>query len=353
MRMRRPGRSAFEVIVEDITERHRLQEQLRQAQKMEAVGRLAGGVAHDFNNMLTAILGYSELLTEQIGPDKPIGRDLRAIATAAERAAALTRQLLAFSRKQVLSMTPLNLTRVVRDTEAMLRRLIGEQITINTELAEDLDASDTGVGMTREVQTRIFEPFFTTKGPGRGTGLGLAAVYGIVKQLGGYVSVESAPECGSVFRIYLPKTDQPAHAPPAATASVSPVGAETILLVEDEDGVRSFIKIALQRFGYRVVEAASAPAALALLEGMDAPVHLLLTDVVLPGMDGRELAAHVTRARPGVQVLFMSGYTDRMRTADGYLEPGVHLLEKPFTAETLLKKTRQVLEHNDLSECRR
>jgi len=406
------GRSAFEVIVEDITERHRLQEQLRQAQKMEAVGRLAGGVAHDFNNMLTAILGYSELLTEQIGPDKPIGRDLRAIATAAERAAALTRQLLAFSRKQVLSMTPLNLTRVVRDTEAMLRRLIGEQITINTELAEDLDAvmadgtqldqvlinlvvnardamprggvvtietrnatldedfvsthqgatagsyamlsvSDTGVGMTREVQTRIFEPFFTTKGPGRGTGLGLAAVYGIVKQLGGYVSVESAPECGSVFRIYLPKTDQPAHAPPAATASVSPVGAETILLVEDEDGVRSFIKIALQRFGYRVVEAASAPAALALLEGMDAPVHLLLTDVVLPGMDGRELAAHVTRARPGVQVLFMSGYTDRMRTADGYLEPGVHLLEKPFTAETLLKKTRQVLEHNDLSECRR
>jgi two-component system cell cycle sensor histidine kinase/response regulator CckA len=396
------GRSAFEVIVEDITERHRLQEQLRQAQKMEAVGQLAGGVAHDFNNMLTAILGYSELLTEQIGPDKPIGQDLRAIVTAAERAAALTRQLLAFSRKQVLAMTPLDLTRVVRDVEPMLRRLIGEQIVIKTVLADDLDAvmadatqldqvlmnlavnardamprggvvtietrnaeldqryvlthtgaragayamlsvGDSGIGMSREVQAKIFEPFFTTKERGRGTGLGLAAVYGIVKQLGGYVSVESEPERGSTFKIYLPRTNQPAAVKSTPAPVVSPVGAESILLVEDEDDVRSFIKIALQRFGYQVVEAASAPDALTHLEALDRPIHLLLTDVVLPGMDGRELAARVTRERPDVQILFMSGYTDRMRTTDGYLEPGVHLLEKPFTAETLLKKTRQIL----------
>jgi two-component system cell cycle sensor histidine kinase/response regulator CckA len=398
------NQSALEVIVEDITERHRLQEQLRQAQKMEAVGQLAGGVAHDFNNMLTAILGYSELLTEQIGPDKPIGRDLRAIVTAAERAAALTRQLLAFSRKQVLAVIPLNLTRVVRDVEPMLRRLIGEHITIKTELSTDLDAvmadatqldqvlmnlavnardamprggsltiatrnatfddryavthpgakagdyamlsvSDTGMGMSSEIQARIFEPFFTTKGRGRGTGLGLAAVYGIVKQLSGYVAVESEPGEGTTFRIYLPRTDQPAYVPPEPVAAAAPVGAETVLLVEDEDGVRSFIKVALQRFGYRVVEAASAQAALSLLAGLDTPVQLLLTDVVLPGMDGRELAAQVTRDQPGVQVLFMSGYTDRMRSTDGYLEPGVHLLEKPFTAEALLTKTRQILGH--------
>jgi signal transduction histidine kinase/ActR/RegA family two-component response regulator len=396
------GGTIGEVIAENITEQHRLQEQLRQAQKMEAIGHLAGGIAHDFNNLLTVILGYSELLTEQIGPDKPIGRDLREIMDAAQRAAALTRQLLAFSRKQVLAMTALDLNEVVRHVETLLHRLLGEPITIQTVLADELypvmaDATqleqvlinlavnardampqggvlsietcnaeldlpytwthpgaklgsyarlsvrDTGTGMTSEVQARIFEPFFTTKERGRGTGLGLAAVYGIVKQLGGYVGVESESGRGTTFQIYLPMTHQAAQATTVPAVVASPVGRETILLVEDESSVREFTKVALQRFGYRVVDVPSAEAALTLLADSDAPIHLLLTDVILQGMDGRELAVRVTRDRPHVQVLFMSGYMDRMGTAEGFLEPDVQLLAKPFTAQALLTKTRQLL----------
>jgi PAS domain S-box-containing protein len=398
-----PSRILFEVIVEDITEQHRLYEQLQQARKMEAIGQLAGGVAHDFNNMLTAILGYSEMLTEQMGPDKPIGRDLLEIKNAAERAAALTRQLLAFGRKQVLTMRSVNLSEIVQTVEPMLRRLIGERVTITTDLAADLasvtadaaqlehvlvnlavnarDAmpeggvvtfvtrnveldeaytarhpgatagsyamvrvSDTGIGMSSDVQAQIFEPFFTTKERGRGTGLGLAAVYGTVKQFGGYIEVESEVGRGTTFTIYLGKTGRAVQTKRAAAPSSAPVGDETILLVEDESGVRAFVKTALQRFGYHVVEADSAEAALRLLELYDAPIHLLLTDVGLPGMDGRELAARITLGRPDVHVLFMSGYAPGLSAGLSALDEQVHLLEKPFTALTLLTKTRESLD---------
>jgi PAS domain S-box-containing protein len=391
-----------EVIVEDITEQHRLHEQLRQAQKMEAIGQLAGGVAHDFNNMLTAILGYSELLTEQIGPDKPIGQDLREIKAAAERAAALTKQLLAFSRKQVFSLVAVDVTDVVRTIKPMLQRLLGERITITTALVDDLasvmadyaqlehllinlsvnardampeggaltfttanvtldatfardhpgavigpyvmvSVADTGTGMSSDVQARIFEPFFTTKETGRGTGLGLAAVYGTVKQLGGYIEVESHLGRGTTFSVYLPKGTRTAQIPRVAPTVSTHVGHETILLVEDESGVRSFVKMALQRFGYRVIEADSAEAALTLLKEHAAPLHLLLTDVVLPGMDGAQLATHVTRERPDARVLFMSGYARTLGSIEGGLDPSINLLEKPFTADALLTRTRELL----------
>jgi PAS domain S-box-containing protein len=386
----------------DVTDKKLLEAQFLRAQKMEALGMLAGGVAHDFNNLLTSILGFSELLTEQIGPDKPIGRDLREIMNAAQRGAALTRQLLAFSRKHVLAVTALDLNQVVRNLETMLHRLLGEHITIKTALADplrpvmadatqleqvlmnlcvnardamaqggiltietrnaDLDVQfaathpgatpgsyallcvgDTGIGMSSEIQARIFEPFFTTKERGRGTGLGLAAVYGIVKQLDGYVGVETAPGHGTTFQIYLPETDRAIQAPIVQRAAGSPVGTETILVVEDEDGVRAFIRLVLQRFGYRVLEAPDAEAALTLLDEEKGPIHLLLTDVILPKMHGKELALRATRDHSEIQVLFMSGYPDGMDSAGGGLEPGVQLLEKPFTAQALLVRIRQLL----------
>ena len=392
-----------EVIVEDITEQHRLHAQLRQAQKMEAIGQLAGGVAHDFNNMLTAILGYSEMLSEQIGPDKPIGQDLRQITAAAQRAAALTKQLLAFSRTQVCSTVAVDLTHIVRTIRPMLQRLLGARITISTALADDLvsvladvaqlehllinlsvnardampdggllsfttanvtldatfardrpgaisgyyamvSVADTGIGMPADVQARIFEPFFTTKESGYGTGLGLAAVYGTVKQLGGYIDVDSVLGRGTTFSVYLPRTTGRAQIPRAAPPVSTQVGNETILVVEDESGVRAFVKAALQRFGYHVIEAETAESALALLERCTEPVHLLLTDLVLPRMDGAQLAMHVTRERSQTRVLFMSGYPRGLTSREGGLDPGIQLLEKPFTAHALLSKTRQVLD---------
>jgi two-component system cell cycle sensor histidine kinase/response regulator CckA len=392
--------SVFEVVVEDVTEQRRVQDELRQAQKMEAIGQLAGGVAHDFNNMLTAILGYAELLTEQIGPDKPIGNDLREIMAAAERAATLTRQLLAFSRKQVLALAPVDLSVVVRNLQPMLRRVLAGPVKIETVLAEDLgpvladtsqlehllvnlcvnarDAmptggtltiatgnairdpdpggeggptpvatlrvTDTGTGMTPEVKGRIFEPFFTTKERGHGTGLGLAAVYGTVRQLGGRIEVETELGRGSTFTISLPKTGQPVRASSVAATAGQAVGHETILLVEDEPSVRAFAKIALQRFGYHIVEADSAETALRLQPHIEGPVHLLLTDIVLPGIDGRELALRLTRTHPDTRVLFMSGYAAALIGPSGLLMPGAQLLEKPFTAHTLLAKTRLVLD---------
>jgi two-component system cell cycle sensor histidine kinase/response regulator CckA len=392
----------FEVIVEDVTEQHRLHEQLRQSQKMEAIGQLAGGVAHDFNNMLTAILGYSELLQEQIGPDKPIGRDLREIQAAAERAAGLTRQLLAFSRKQVLAMTAVNLSDVVRRVEPMLRRLLGERITIVTELADDLGAvtadvsqlehllinlavnardamphggelrfatgsvaldaafaeqhpgatpgsynavrvTDTGTGMAADVKAQIFEPFFTTKERGHGTGLGLAAVYGTVQQFGGYIDVESEVGQGTTFTICLPRVESVVAQVSADRAVSSPVGHETILLVEDESSVRAFAKITLQRFGYRVVEADSAERALEVLESLR-EVHLLLTDVVLPRMDGPELAELVRHRRPATRVLLMSGYAAGFESSMASGQWSTRFLAKPFTGQALLTKTREALD---------
>jgi two-component system cell cycle sensor histidine kinase/response regulator CckA len=424
-------RLVVEVFVEDVTERHRLEAQLRQAQKMEAIGQLAGGVAHDFNNMLTAILGYTALLTDQIGPEEPIGQDLREISGAAQRAAALTKQLLAFSRQQTTPISALDVTKAVQNIDALLRRLIGEQIRIKTALADDLHSamaetslldqmlinlcvnardampeggtltiearnveidqkadgrlpeaksgsfvrlsvSDTGTGMSPEVRARIFEPFFTTKERGRGTGLGLAAVYGTVKQLGGFITVDSAPGCGSTFHLHLPKADGSLEAPLAELSkTTNTAGNETVLLVEDEDSVRSFVKLSLKRHGYRVIDAHSGERALTLLESNGAGVQVLLTDLILPGIDGRELAARITRKRPHVRVLYMSGYMDRVvgndtggpadaGTSGGFATLGslgshlgrdraIQLLEKPFTAQTLLRRLRQLLEPSGIA----
>jgi two-component system cell cycle sensor histidine kinase/response regulator CckA len=381
-------------------ERQILEEQLRHSQKMEAIGQLAGGVAHDFNNMLTAILGYAELLTEQIGPDKPIGHDLQEIVTAAQRATSLTRQLLAFSRKQTIKPVALSLNAVVETLEPMLRRLITANVSIRTSLDPDtyavladktqleqvlmnlvvnardampeggtltietgnaalsasdfalhpgaapgdyavVSVADTGVGMTREVQQRIFEPFYTTKERGRGTGLGLAAVYGIVQQLSGNIRVESEPGQGSNFKIYLPRTTAAPIASMRRERVVAPVGRETILLVEDESGVRSFARTVLTRFGYRVLEAQSSEQALENLKGHDGVVDLLLTDIMLAGMDGAELARRLAPGRPNLRVIFMSGYAEP--ALEQALPNGCDLLEKPFTAQTLLSRVREAL----------
>ncbi len=378
-----------------------LQEELRQAQKLEAIGQLAGSVAHDFNNMLTAILGYAELLTEQIGPDKPIGRDLQEIVAAAERAASLTRQLLAFGRRQAITPVPLSLNSVVEQLEPMLRRLItanisiritldphihavladvtqleqvllnlsvngrdampaGGVLTIETRNAALDDAnrddrpecprgnytvisvSDTGVGMSREVQGHIFEPFYTTKERGRGTGLGLAAVHGIVKQLDGHIFVSSEPGRGSQFAIYLPTTSQPTPKVVTTAREVAvPVGHETILLVEDEPGVRGFARTILTRHGYHVIAVESGEAAIDALRREEARIDLLLTDVMLSGKDGGQLATALRCDAPDLPVLFMSGYADPFVRNE--FPADCEMLEKPFTAHTLLWRVRGAL----------
>ena len=369
-------------------------DRLMQAQRMQAIGQLAGGVAHDFNNVLTAILGYSELLTEQIGPDKPIGRDLHEILGAARHAASLTHQLLAFSRRQDRALKVVDLNEVVADSESLLRRLLSERIAITTKLAHGLHSivadatqleqivvnlavnardamplggpltietrnveqdgaqgvelivSDGGTGIPPAAIPRIFEPYFTTKEAGKGTGLGLAAVQSIVTQMSGRITVESTPDVGTTFRIFLPSTGVAAQRSSVAAPAVAipvPVGAETILLVEDEAAVRQFATIALERHGYRVLEAHSGEAALTLLDRVHAPIHLLMTDVVLPGIDGWELAARVGVGRPKTRVLFTTGYSERLQSAvDGSAE--VQVLMKPFTAQMLLRKTREMLD---------
>ena len=382
------GRPLFEVMVEDVTEQYGLQEQLRQAQKLEALGQLAGGVAHDFNNLLTAILGYTEILSDQVGPDKPIGADLRHIKAAADRAAALTRQLLAFSRKQVLAVTLVDLNDVVHSLDVLLGRVLGATITIDTNLSDRLprvmadaaqlehllislavnardampnggvitiatrpeeagsyaalSVSDQGIGMSQELQDRIFEPFFTTKERGRGTGLGLAAVYGTVKQMGGHIEVESQPGRGSMFTIYLPAARS---ATPAAFNTLKPAVSEhaTILLVDDSPVVRALAKTVLERAGYRVIAMESGEAALSFLDRHHGPIDLLLTDIVLPGLNGNELAVRVAERRPNVRRLFTSGYAAQPGPFDELVRPGVPVLEKPFTGRALLAKTQEVL----------
>jgi two-component system, cell cycle sensor histidine kinase and response regulator CckA len=390
-------------IGEDITERNRLELQLRQAQKMEAVGRLAGGVAHDFNNVLTAIFGYVDLLREEIPEGSSAHQDLAEVRKASERAAGLTRQLLAFSRQQILEPVVLDLNDLVEDFEKMLRRVIGEDVelrlalgtdvgnvradpgqlqqtlmnlvvnardampiggtlileTANADLTEQyaelhqpvvpgryimLAISDTGTGMTAETKARIFEPFFTTKEKGKGTGLGLSTVYGIVKQSGGYVWVYSELGRGTTFKIYLPRVDAPAEQLLPRREPGSIAGSETILLAEDDELLRPLAKGLLQKLGYTVLDAENAATALAAAEAHRGPIHLLVADVVMPGASGRELARQLARLRPETKVLYVSGYTDDAIVHHGMLEPGLNFLQKPFTPATLAKKVREVLD---------
>ena len=394
----------------DVTDRRILEEQIMLSQKMEAIGRLAGGVAHDFNNILTAIGGYADLLMADFAPDDKRRGDIEEIHRATQRAASLTQQLLAFSRRQVMQPKVISLNALIPDIEKMLRRLIGEDIlfatvlhprvgnvradpgqleqvivnlavnardampapnggrltieTRNVELDElyaadhpgvtpgryvMLAVTDTGVGMDEETKSRIFEPFFTTKARGKGSGLGLATVYGIVRQTGGHIWPYSEPGTGTTMRVYLPRVDDPAdpieHSSEAPPESLR--GSETILLVEDEAPVRSVTRQLLERNGYTVLEAADGRTALSLINGEQDRVHvdLLLTDVIMPGMSGRELADQMKARRPQLRVLFMSGYTDDAVVRHGMLEPGLAYLEKPFRPPVLLRKVREVLRH--------
>jgi PAS domain S-box-containing protein len=392
----------------DISDRHRLEQQLLQAQKMEAIGRLAGGVAHDFNNLLTVITGYSDLVLGRLAGGDPNRADIEEIRQAGKRAADLTRQLLAFSRRQVLSPKPVNLNKVMQDMEKLLRRVIGEDIelvirlddslglavadpgqleqvilnlavnardampeggrlTLATENVDfdpeatihewglargpyvSLSVSDTGSGIDEAVLERIFEPFFTTKGPGRGTGLGLATVYGIVRQSGGQITVDSQPGAGTAFRILLPRTRQVADAASGLALSPAPPrGSETILLVEDEAAVRALLSRYLRQRGYTVYEAADGVEALEIAARRTKDViHLLLTDVVMPRMGGVELAERLQAERPGVKVVFMSGYAgDQLGDAD-FPPADAAFVQKPFSTERLSHLVREVLDAAD------
>jgi PAS domain S-box-containing protein len=389
----------------DITDRKQLEEQLRQAQKMEAVGRLAGGIAHDFNNLLMVIQGYADLLTERLADGDPLRRNAEQIQTASQRATSLTRQLLAFSRKQMLAPKVLSVQSVVAEMEKILRRLIGEDIQLETSSAPDLglikadrsqieqvilnlavnarDAmpeggrltietanveldkaaahppavlspgkyvmlavTDNGCGMDAETQAHIFEPFFTTKEKGKGTGLGLATVYGIVKQSGGYVWVYSEPGRGTSFKVYLPRIEdeQAVRGRDGRTEAKSlPRGSETVLLVEDEKGVRELAREYLELVGYTVIEAEDGHTALELAAMHVGPIQLLMTDVVMPGISGRELAGRVKTIRPDIKILFMSGYADQAVVHHGILDTDAALLQKPFTMAALAAKLREIL----------
>ena len=392
----------LEIIAEDVTERRALEEQFRQAQKMEAVGRLAGGVAHDFNNLLMVISGYTEVLLEELKPHEELESKAEAIQQAADRATTLTRQLLAFSRKQLLELKVVDVNSIVSDMERLLRPLIGETIGLSTHLKPDvghtradagqleqvimnlvvnardampgggkvliqterveldarrrehslippgpyvlLSVSDTGAGMDMETQSRIFEPFFTTKEKGKGTGLGLSTVYGIVKQTGGFIFAHSEIGQGTTFRIYLPRVEDAAdHTSPVKNTAAAAGGSETVLLVEDEESVRELVRDTLVSRGYKVIEAENGEAGLKVSNEYKARIEMLITDVVMPGMGGRELAQKVSAARPEIKVLFLSGYTEDAIIHEGVLEPGTAFLQKPFTLQTLSRKVRDVL----------
>jgi PAS domain S-box-containing protein len=406
LRVTEDGADGVEVIGSwsDVTERRQLETRLHQSQRIESIGRLAGGVAHDFNNLLTVISGYGELLRAGLG-DQELLHYVEDLLLAADRAAALTRQLLAFSRRQVVQPRVLDLNQVVVETEKMLRRLIGEDVLLESTLTAPLwrlqadpgqleqvlmnlavnardamprggrltietrhrvvDAAyarlnpglrpgeyvalvltDTGHGMTPEVRAQIFEPFFTTKEPGRGTGLGLATVHGIVTQAGGYVLVYSEPEQGTTFEVLFPRVDDPAAAVTMAGAASAalPGGHERVLLVEDDSGVRGLVRELLERFGYAIVEARDGKEALALCAKQQQPADLLMTDLVMPGMDGRELATRVRERWPAVKVLYMSGYTDDAVVLHGVLSSGTPFLHKPFNAASLARAVRDALD---------
>ena len=388
----------------DLTERRKLEEQFRQAQKMEAIGRLAGGVAHDFNNLLMVMRGYTELLLNRLKPNDPLRSNAEEIQKAADRATSLTRQLLAFSRKQMLQPRVLDFNTVAADMEKMLRRLIGEDIelvtaldsalgrvkadpgqieqvvmnlavnardampqggkltleTSNVELTEAfarqhpevtpgpyvlLAVSDTGCGMDAETQTRVFEPFFTTKEKGKGTGLGLSTVYGIIKQSGGYIWVHSEAGQGTTFEIYLPRVEDAVTADQEEqVTSQPPSGSETVLLVEDEAPVRKLAREFLQSTGYTVLEAEGPVEALQLSQQHQGPIHLMVTDVVMPKMSGQDLARSLAPQRPEMRVIYISGYTDNFAGRDGVVSENTIFLQKPFSLGELARKVRETLE---------
>ena len=394
-------------VMQDITERKRLEAQFLQAQKMEGIGRLAGGVAHDFNNLLTAILGYVEMAGTKLPPDNPALDYFQSIRHAAERGASLTRQLLAFARRQITEPRVVDLNQLVLHMQDLLRRVIGEDIELRIVTARDLGSvrldpaqfeqvlmnlainardampnggvltiesknveldehyarqhqgvspgsyvmlavSDTGMGMTEDVSRHLFEPFFTTKPPGKGTGLGLATCYGIVKQNGGHIWVYSEYGRGSTFKIFLPRTGEAAQmeaAPDTAHDSLS--GHETILVVEDEPLVRAVSVESLQMLGYHVLEAANGDEALQVARNFSGTIDLVVSDVVMPSMSGPTLVQHLRRERPHVKVLFVSGYTDDAIVRQGVLEPGVEFLQKPFPLAALARRIREILGSRD------
>jgi len=393
-----------QVLETELAERHKLEAQLMQSHKMEAVGRLAGGIAHDFNNLLMIIAGHTELLLDNGALDAGSTKSATRIQEAAQRAAKLTRQLLAFSRKQVLQAKVLDLNLIVMEIEQMLRRLIGEHIeltcakdgqvgrvkadpgqieqvlmnlavnardamprggkllirTANFEVDAKyarlhpglrpghyvtLQVTDNGIGMDAETQLHIFEPFFTTKEKGRGTGLGLATTYGIIKQSNGYIGVDSAPDQGSTFRIFLPRVEEDIEIvrTPAAAGEL-PRGVETILVVEDENPLRLLAREFLEKSGYHVLDAPTGEEALGVARNYRGPIHLLLSDVIMPGMSGPDLAAHLKRERPDTRVVFVSGYADAALENHGLSEPGMAFLAKPFTREEVLRKVREMLD---------
>jgi PAS domain S-box-containing protein len=391
-------------VARDVTERKRLESQLLQSQKMETVGRLAGGIAHDFNNLLTAITGYADLALEDLPPDSPVRSDIQELRKAADRATGLTSQLLAFARKQMIEPRIVNLNLLINDMEGFIRRLIGEQIELSSLLVPDLGSvrvdtnqieqvvinlvinardampqggrltietanvmldteyagehidvmagrfvlltvGDTGIGMDAEVQEHLFEPFFTTKGPGKGTGLGLATCYGIVKQHGGYILPYSEPGRGTLMKVYLPRVDAPLDPPPSTEVHPNARGEETILLVEDEPAVRELAARVLRGQGYTVLEAGDGLEALRMVEQEHSTrIDLLVTDVVMPRLGGSELAERLIAMRPNIRVLFTSGYTEDTVLRDGQLATGTHFLQKPFSPVVLAQKVRGILD---------
>jgi PAS domain S-box-containing protein len=392
----------LEAIAEDVTDRRALEDQFRQAQKMEAVGRLAGGVAHDFNNLLMVISGYAEVILAKLPIENPLHEKGRAIQLAADRATTLTRQLLAFSRKQLLELKVVDVNAIVQDMERLLSPLIGENVELATVMAPQpthtradagqleqvlmnlvvnakdampgggkltietqttvideshrrgpqfirpgryvmLSVSDTGMGMDKETQSRIFEPFFTTKEKGKGTGLGLSTVYGIVKQSGGYVMVQSEKGQGTAFHIYLPQVEGAAEKQSAAVPDAALGGNETILLVEDEESVRQLVRDTLTAKGYNVLEADGGEAGLAAAAQYAGAIDLIITDVVMPGIGGRELVQQLAQSRPAAKVLYLSGYTEDAIVSDGSIEKGTAFLQKPFSLQSLSRKVREVL----------
>jgi two-component system, cell cycle sensor histidine kinase and response regulator CckA len=400
----------FVVVNRDVSEQRQLEEKFRQAQKMEAVGRLSGGVAHDFNNLLGVIIGYAEFLQESLDPENHLRDSVDEILKAGKRAASLTRQLLAFSRQQVLDPKVLDLNVVVLDMDKMLRRLIGEDIELSTVLGPDLgrlkadqsqleqvllnlvvnarDAmpqggkllidtqnmvmdeafvrrypypvqpgpyvcltvTDSGIGMDAETKARAFEPFFTTKEKGKGTGLGLSTVYGVVKQSGGYIDIYSSPGAGTTFKIYLPRVDDAISTDAPIGTATSFTGNETILLAEDESSLRTLTRNTLELCGYKVLEAKDGLEALEVSERFKGPIDLLLTDMVMPGMGGHQLAQELIRRRPEIRLAYMSGYTGQAVGSQGPVDPGSVFLLKPFTRELLTRKIREALDRRVVTE---